>query len=180
MPVAWGSDHEASSDQCSAAPAPDWPRTAAATRDWNRREHRRACRQLGRHQRVEVSLSPPAVASPRQADMILSRAQRAHARLSWAERLARNARDPTAGRVTIKLFGSVWQQKHRRNAASSATVSLFLGQLCFSEWSLVTSFPGFSSLLLLFCPFRSPSLCISPCSRAGYQFCTTFAQMIKD
>jgi hypothetical protein len=74
-------------------------------RDWNRREHRRACRQLGRHQRVEVSLSPPAVASPRQADVILSRAQRAHARLSWAERLARNARDPTAGRVTIKLFG---------------------------------------------------------------------------
>ena len=58
-----------------------------------------------RHQRVEVSLPPPAVASPRQADVIFSRAQRAHSRLSWAERLARNARDPTAGQVTIKLFG---------------------------------------------------------------------------
>jgi hypothetical protein len=73
--------------------------------DWSRREHRRACRQFVRHQRVEVSLPPPAVASPRQADVILSRAQRAHSRLSWAERLARNARDPTAGQVTIKLFG---------------------------------------------------------------------------
>lgn len=41
----------------------------------------------------------------RQADVILSRAQRAHSRLSWAERLARNARDSTAGQVTIKLFG---------------------------------------------------------------------------
>jgi hypothetical protein len=34
-----------------------------------------------------------------------SRAQRAHYRLSWAERLARNARAPRAGQVTIKLFG---------------------------------------------------------------------------
>src|SRR5205085_7102241 len=74
-------------------------------RDWSRREHRRAWRQFVRHQRVEVSLPPPAVASPRQEDVILSRAQRAHSRLSWAERLARNARDPTADRVTIKLFG---------------------------------------------------------------------------
>ena len=74
-------------------------------RDWSRRAHRRACMQLVRHQRMEVSLPPPAAASPRTADVILSRAQRAHARLSWAERLARNARPPTAGQVTIKLFG---------------------------------------------------------------------------
>ncbi len=73
-------------------------------RDWSRREHRRACIQLVRHQRLEVSLSP-AAASPPTADVILSRAQRAHSRLSWAERLARNARPPTAGQVTIKLFG---------------------------------------------------------------------------
>jgi hypothetical protein len=74
-------------------------------RDWSRREHRRACLQLVRHQRIEVNLSLPAAASPGTADVILSRAQRAHSRLSWAERLARNARPPTAGRVTIKLFG---------------------------------------------------------------------------
>ena len=74
-------------------------------RDWSRRAHRRACMQLVRHQRIEVSLSPPGAASPRKADVILSRAQRAHYRLSWAERLVRNARAPTAGQVTIKLFG---------------------------------------------------------------------------
>ncbi len=74
-------------------------------RDWSRRAHRRACRQLVRHQRIEVSLLPPAAASPPTADVILSRAQRAHSRLSWAERFARNARPPTAGQVTIKLFG---------------------------------------------------------------------------
>jgi len=74
-------------------------------RDWSRREHRRACMQLVRHQRIEVSLPPPAAASSRNAEVILSRAQRAHARLSWAERFARNARVPTASQVTIRLFG---------------------------------------------------------------------------
>src|SRR3989441_1189212 len=74
-------------------------------RDWSRREHRRACMQLVRHQRIEVSLPPPPAASPRKAEVILSRAQRAHARLSWAERFARNARVPTVGQVTIRLFG---------------------------------------------------------------------------
>jgi len=74
-------------------------------RDWGRREHRRACMQLVRHQRIEMSLPPPAAASPRKADVILSRAQRAHSRLSWAERLARNARDKGASPVSITLFG---------------------------------------------------------------------------
>jgi hypothetical protein len=74
-------------------------------RDWSRREHRRACLQLVRHQRIEVSLPPPAAVSPRTAEVILSRAQRAHSRLSWATRLARNGRPPAAGQITIKLFG---------------------------------------------------------------------------
>src|SRR6266566_5061371 len=74
-------------------------------RDWSRCSHRRACIQLVRHQCVKVSLSPPAAASPPTADAILSRAQRAHSRLSWEERLARNARPLTTGHVTIKLFG---------------------------------------------------------------------------
>jgi hypothetical protein len=73
-------------------------------RDWSRREHRRACIQLVRHQRIEVSLLPRAT-SPPIAEVILSRAQRAHARLSWEERLARNARPRAAGQVTIRLFG---------------------------------------------------------------------------
>ncbi len=74
-------------------------------RDWSRREHRRACMQLVRHQHIEVSLPPPAAASPGEAEVILSRAQRAHSRLSWPERLARNVRVPTANQVTIRLFG---------------------------------------------------------------------------
>jgi hypothetical protein len=73
-------------------------------RDWSRRVHRRACIQLVRHQRLEMSLSPPVV-SPPSGEVILSRAQRAHSRLSWQERLARNARAPSAGSVSIKLFG---------------------------------------------------------------------------
>ncbi len=69
-----------------------------------RREHRRACLQLVRSQRLEMSLSPPA-ASPPITEVIFSRAQRAHSRLSWQERLARNARPEASGQVTIRLFG---------------------------------------------------------------------------
>lgn len=74
-------------------------------RDWSRRQHRRACMQLLRRQRVEVQTeqaTPPAASSK---EVILSRAQRAHYRLSEAERLARNARAPTASRPIITLFG---------------------------------------------------------------------------
>jgi hypothetical protein len=74
-------------------------------RDWCRKEHRRACMQLVRHQRIEMSLSPPTAASPPIASVILSRAQRAHSRLCWTERLVRNERSQTSGKVTIKLFG---------------------------------------------------------------------------
>jgi hypothetical protein len=73
--------------------------------DWSRRSHRRACIQLVRHQCVKVEVEPPTSASLTVQPASLSRAQRAHYRLSWAERLARNARAPTAGRITIKLFG---------------------------------------------------------------------------
>src|SRR5581483_2310403 len=72
--------------------------------DGKRREPRRAWIQLVRHHRLEVSLSSPA-ASPPTADAILSRAQRAHSRLSWARRLARNARPETSGQVAITLLG---------------------------------------------------------------------------
>jgi hypothetical protein len=74
-------------------------------RDWSRREHRRVCIQLVRHQRVEVSLSPPSADEPASAEMILSRAQRAHSRLSWEARLARNARSTATGQITLRLFG---------------------------------------------------------------------------
>lgn len=74
--------------------------------DWSRRHHRRVCRELLRSQRVEVqeeerSLSPSTDLTP----VPLSRAQRAHYRLDFPERLARNGRTATASQVTIQLFG---------------------------------------------------------------------------
>jgi hypothetical protein len=73
--------------------------------DWSRREHRRACMQLVRDQHLEVrqAQGPPSQSSP--GPEVLSRAQRAHFRLSWAERLTRNASVPANGQVRIKLFG---------------------------------------------------------------------------
>ncbi len=73
--------------------------------DWSRRFHRRACIQLVHHQCVKVEMEPPSTALLTVTPAPLSRAQRARSRLSWTERLARNARPHTAGRVTIKLFG---------------------------------------------------------------------------
>ena len=73
-------------------------------RDWRRRVHRRACMQLLRHQRVEIQVESGEAPLP-ITPAPLCRAERAHYRLSWQERLARNARAPTAARVTIKLFG---------------------------------------------------------------------------
>jgi hypothetical protein len=74
-------------------------------RDWSRRQHRRACIGLLRHQRVEVTLPQTTPAEPHNSARILSRAQRAHYRLSWGERLARNADTSTTDRLAIKLFG---------------------------------------------------------------------------
>jgi hypothetical protein len=74
-------------------------------RDWSRRVHRRACMQFLRHQRVTVEVEPPSSVSLVVTPALLSRAERAHARLSWAERLARNARSRAAGQVSIRLFG---------------------------------------------------------------------------
>jgi hypothetical protein len=58
--------------------------------DWSRRHHRRACMQLLRHQRVDVQVQQGISANPELAPAPLSRPQRAHTRLSWPERLARN------------------------------------------------------------------------------------------
>lgn len=60
------------------------------------------------HQRVEVQAEPGNgmdSATPPVTPALLSRAERAHYRLTWAQRLARNARPETSERVTIQLFG---------------------------------------------------------------------------
>ena len=60
--------------------------------------------QLVRDQHLEVrqAHSPPSQSSPGPA--IHTLAQRAHFRLSWDERLTRNASVPANGQVRIKLF----------------------------------------------------------------------------
>jgi hypothetical protein len=73
--------------------------------DWSRRLHRRTCIQLLRHQCVAVEREPPTTALFTVTPSPLSRAQRAHYRLSWTERLARNARPETSGQVMIRLCG---------------------------------------------------------------------------
>jgi hypothetical protein len=109
-------------------------------RDWSRREHRRACMQLVRHQRIEVNQSPSAATSPPRAGVILSRAQRAHSRLCWQERLARNARPPTVGQVTIKQiahpsnFGCFAWDGEDLALCSPASGYILLGHLRCSEW----------------------------------------------
>ena len=74
-------------------------------KDWSRRQHRRACISLLRHQRVEVTLPQTTLTEPHRSEGLLSRAQRAHYRLSWEQRLARNARASSTDRPAIKLFG---------------------------------------------------------------------------
>jgi len=74
-------------------------------RDWSRRFHRRVYIRLLRQQCIKVDVEPPPSASPAVKPVPLSRAERAHYRLSWAERLARNVRPGTSGQVTIQLFG---------------------------------------------------------------------------
>jgi hypothetical protein len=73
--------------------------------DWQRRFHRRELVKLLRSQRVDVRLAEPSPSEQSPPVRSLSRAERAHYRLSWAERLARNTRPKAAPTISIKLFG---------------------------------------------------------------------------
>lgn len=61
--------------------------------------------QLLRQQRLDIQQEQGLPADTAPVPASLSRAQRAHYRLSWSLRLARNARVMAAGRITLKLFG---------------------------------------------------------------------------
>jgi hypothetical protein len=115
-----------------------------------------------RHQQMMVQLESKA---PTRAVMStrLSRAERAHARLAWEARLARNVQTPGKGRVTITRFGV---PDHVADVLGLRSASLvtpredtrsLLGQVSLSERSLVASCLRFtstsSSLLPLFLPF---------------------------
>ena len=73
--------------------------------DWQRRFHRREVVKLLRSQRVDIRLAETAPPTQSPPVRLLSRAERAHWRLSWKDRLARNARPKAAPDVSITLFG---------------------------------------------------------------------------
>jgi hypothetical protein len=73
-------------------------------RDWNRRHQRLACLRLHR-QHLEIQMEPVLPRTGASSPPTISRAQRAHSRLSWDERLARTARTEAAERITLTLFG---------------------------------------------------------------------------
>ena len=73
--------------------------------DWQRRSHRRELVKLLRSQHIDIRLAEPSPSVQSPPIRPLSRAKRAHYRLSWAERLARNARSSAAADILIKLFG---------------------------------------------------------------------------
>ncbi len=72
-------------------------------RDWHRRHQRQACIHLHR-QCLDIQMRPVPPPPPIVSPPTISRAQRAHFRLSWDERLARNARDATGEQITLTLF----------------------------------------------------------------------------
>jgi hypothetical protein len=90
---------------CSA-PAPPKPSTHPIWwRDWSRGPSRRQWVSLLRTQTVMVTCTAAASLAGPVAIGPLTRAQRAHWRLSWTERLARNACSPLSASVEIHLFG---------------------------------------------------------------------------
>jgi hypothetical protein len=74
-------------------------------RDWGRRAGRRAWMRGLRRQQVTLHLLPTPPPAQSRGSPMLSRAQRAHRRLSWAERLTRNASRAASPRVRLHLSG---------------------------------------------------------------------------
>lgn len=95
-----------------SSPPPPVPRPPAACspvlwRDWPRCALRRQWMKLVRSQRVTMTKEPAQASSP-SADLpvsLLTRAERAHWRLSWEQRLSRNTRPASSSAVTITLYG---------------------------------------------------------------------------
>ncbi len=82
---------------CLAAPHPIlWG-------DWSRSQPRRAWIRWQRSHLVTVQA--PSVSPPVSTPSALSRAERAHWRMTWPQRLARNARPPSAPPVELTIYG---------------------------------------------------------------------------
>jgi hypothetical protein len=94
--------------QPSSPPPPPLPPSAPLLwRDWPRRQLRRGWLALIRRETVSVSWQPPREPLPplENGEALVARSQRAHYRLSWSQRLARNARPTDAPRLIVLLHG---------------------------------------------------------------------------
>jgi hypothetical protein len=87
------------------APPPALPLAAVLWKDWPRCGIRRTWLKLIRSETVALRTGAPAAPVPTPPPAIYTRTQRAHWRLSWAQRLARNARSPDASALTVTLHG---------------------------------------------------------------------------
>jgi hypothetical protein len=102
------SSPQSASDESPSGPEESSPPSASHPvlwGDWPRRAHRREIVKLLRHQHVDIHCAEPDQPSQHPPVRLLSRAERAHYRLSWAKRSARNARRSAAPAVSIRLFG---------------------------------------------------------------------------
>jgi hypothetical protein len=74
--------------------------------DWSRCQTRRGLVRLLRTQTVTITTTAGVPPSQDVCDLVpLTRPQRAHWRLSWAQRLSRNAAKPSRPMILIRLFG---------------------------------------------------------------------------
>ncbi len=101
-----------SSSHSDPSPPPDptsalLPSAPVLWRDWPRCSIRRTWLKVVRSQNTCLeSFSPlPPLLAKTPAEKILTRAERAHWRLSWDQRLARNARPADAPRLIVTLHG---------------------------------------------------------------------------
>jgi hypothetical protein len=74
-------------------------------RDWPRCHIRRNWLKVIRSEMVVVSMGGSPTPTPATRERVIMRAERAHWRLTWHQRLARNARPSTAIPVTLTLHG---------------------------------------------------------------------------
>ena len=107
--VLWplGASPPASSSAHADTP-PSLPCAPVLWKDWPRCAIRRKWLKVIRREAVEVTEGPaPSPCSPPvlPSEIILTRAERAHWRLSWEQRLARNVRPSNAPRLRVTLHG---------------------------------------------------------------------------
>ncbi|HEU5383038.1 MAG TPA: hypothetical protein VFV38_47130 [Ktedonobacteraceae bacterium] len=97
------------SDSSPPADSSSTPRASAPGlwRDWPRCSIRRTWLKVVRSQTIYLENSAPLLPSraPAPTEKSFTRAERAHWRLSWDQRLARNTRPADAPRLVVTLHG---------------------------------------------------------------------------